>query len=175
MRETSWVLRHLKIASFTEGELATVYRTAIRPILDYCAVVCHLMLTDEQDQIVEKLQARVLKNIYGYQESYAEMRRKAEVTTHRVRRIELCDKFAQKVVGNPHFDWFPERQGRSGRQGDAYQEFQARTDWLYNSPLYYFRRRLNGNRRLGRPTERGIGDTGINGRRGSLAVTTTEA
>ena len=42
-------------------ELATVYRTVIRPILDYCAVVYHPMLSDEQDQAVERLQARALK------------------------------------------------------------------------------------------------------------------
>ena len=70
MRDTTWVLRHLKIAGFTEEELATVYRTVIRPVLDYCAVVYHPMLTDEQDQIVERLQARALKNIYGYKESF---------------------------------------------------------------------------------------------------------
>ena len=53
MRETTWVLRHLKLAGFSEPELATVYRTVIRPILDFCAVVYHPLLTDEQDQQVE--------------------------------------------------------------------------------------------------------------------------
>ena len=56
------------------------------------------MLTDEQDQIIKRLQARALKNIYRYKDSYAVMRQKAGVTTHRARRIELCDKFAQKLV-----------------------------------------------------------------------------
>ena len=125
MRENAWVLRHLRIAGFTEIELATVYRTVIRPILDYCAVVYHPMLMDEQDQCIKRLQARALKNIYGYRESYAKMRRKAGVSTHRARRIELCDKFAQKAAGNPRFDWFPLRQGRSGRHGDIYHEGQC--------------------------------------------------
>ena len=44
MRDTMWVLRHLKIAGFSEPELATVYRTVVRPVLDYCAVVYHSML-----------------------------------------------------------------------------------------------------------------------------------
>ena len=56
----------------------------------------------------------------------------------------LCDKFAQRAAANPRFGWFVERTARSGRHGDTYQEMQARTDRLYNSPLYYFRRRLNG-------------------------------
>ena len=50
MRDTSWVLRHLKLAGFTQDELTTVYRTVIRPVPDYCAVIYHPMLTDDQDQ-----------------------------------------------------------------------------------------------------------------------------
>ena len=103
------------------------------------------MLTDEQDQQIERLQAQALKNIYGYSDSYAEMREKAGVTTHRARRIDLCDKFAQKALKNPMFErWFPLRSGRSGRHAEQYQELPARTDRLFNSPLFYLRRRLNG-------------------------------
>ena len=145
MRDTVWILRHLRLAGFTQEELATVYKTVVRPILDYCAVIYHPMLNDEQDQAVERLQAQALKCIYGYKESYASMREKAGVTTHRARRIELCDTFARKASSNPRFAaWFPERTGRSGRYGDQFQEMNARTDRIYNSPLYYYRRRLNG-------------------------------
>ena len=145
MRDTTWVLRHLKLAGFNQVELATVYRTIIRPVLDYCAVIYHPMLTDEQDQMVERLQAQALKNIYGYKDSYAVMREKAGVTTHRARRIALCDSFASKAATNGRFSsWFPTRGGRVGRNGDIYVEKNARTDRLYNSPLFYYRRRLNG-------------------------------
>ena len=145
MRDTVWVLRHLKLAGFTEKELAVVYRTVVRPVLDYCAVVYHPMLTDEQDQQVERMQARALKNIYEYKDSYAVMREKAGVATHRARRIEMCDKFASKAAGSARFSaWFPLREGRGGRHAETYREFPARTDRLYNTPLYYFRRRLNG-------------------------------
>ena len=145
MRDTTWVLRHLKLAGFREEELAKVYTTVVRPILDYCAVIYHPMLTDEQDQVVERLQAQALKNIYGYKDSYATMRKKAGITTHRERRIQLCDKFANKAAGNPRFErWFPLRTSRSGRHAETFREFPARTDRLFNSPLFYYRRRLNG-------------------------------
>ena len=49
LRDTVWILRHLKIAGISETELATVYRTDVRPVLEYCAVVYHTMLRDEQD------------------------------------------------------------------------------------------------------------------------------
>ena len=144
MQGTVWVLKHLKIAGFSEPELAVVYRTVIRPVLDYCAVVHHPMLNDEQDQAVERMQAQALKCIYGYKDSYVDMRHKAGVTTHRARRIELCDSFAQKAAKSGRFQsWIPPRTGRSGRKGEEYQEFQARTDRLFNSPLYYFRIHLN--------------------------------
>ena len=125
--------------------MARVYTTVVRPVLDYCAVIYHPMLTDEQDQAVERLQAQALKCIYGYEDSYATMREKAGISTHRARRVELCDKFAAKAAGNPRFHaWFPPRTGRSGRKGEDFHEFQARTDRLFYSPLYYYRRRLNG-------------------------------
>ena len=147
MRETVWVLRHLKLSGFTEQELARVYTTVIRPVLGYCCVVYLAMLTDEQDQHVERLQAQALKSIYGYKMSYADMRKRAGVTTLRERRTVLADKFAEKAAGNPRFQsWFPLKAGRQGgrRAVEVYQEFTARTDRLHNSPLYYFRRRLNG-------------------------------
>ena len=145
MRDTTWVLRHLRLAGFNQEELARVYTTIVRPVLDYCAVVYHPMLTDEQDQAVERMQAQALKNIYGFKDSYAMMRRKAGITTHRQHRIELCDKFAQKAASNPMFErWFPLRTGRSGRHAETYKEFPSRTDRLFNTPLFYYRRRLNG-------------------------------
>ena len=73
------------------------------------------------------------------------MREKAGVSTHWQRRIELCDKFAAKAAANPAFErWFPLRQARSGRHAEQYHELPSRTDRLFNSPLFNFRRRLNG-------------------------------
>ena len=141
------MLYHLRKAGFKEHELAKVYRTIILPIADYCAAVYHSLLTDEQDQIIERLQAQALKCIYGPFVSYATMREKAEVTTLRQRRIDICDKFAVKCINSRRFThWFPLRvSGRAGnRRGDKYLEKYARCDRLRNSPLYYMRRRMNG-------------------------------
>ena len=66
MRETTWVLSHLKKSGFREAELARVYKTFIRPILDYCWVIYNPMINDEQDQVIERLQSQARKNIYGY-------------------------------------------------------------------------------------------------------------
>ena len=79
------MLRHLKLSGFNEKELACVYRTVILPVLDYCCVIYPSLLTDEQDQVVERLQSRALKNIYGFKMKYADMRERAGVTTLRAR------------------------------------------------------------------------------------------
>ena len=138
---------HLKHHGFNQAELAKVYRTVVRPIFDYCCVVYHPMLTDDQDQLLERLQRQALKIIYGKDLSYTQMREKAEVTTLRQRRVDMSDKFSAKCLKDPRFrDWFPLRsQGRRSRgDGEKYQEEFARCKRYFNSPLFFMRRRLNG-------------------------------
>ena len=72
-RRQYWCLFHLRKVGFSDEELAKVYRTLILPLADYCAAVYHPLLNDEQDQIVERLQAQALKCIYGPYVPYAEM------------------------------------------------------------------------------------------------------
>ena len=65
MRMHFWTLRNLKRNGFTEEELVKVYKTIIRPVADYGRVVYHLSLTDEQDELVDRLQNQALRCIYG--------------------------------------------------------------------------------------------------------------
>ena len=136
----------MKHHHYTEKELVKAYTTLVRPIAEYCAPVFHSMLTDAQDEKIERLQATALRYIFGFGISYAKMRERSGLQTLRQRRIELCDKFAQKARNNLRFaHWFPERvAGRRGRHHEEFHEMTARTDRLNNSPLFYFRRRLNG-------------------------------
>ena len=148
IRRKFWVLYHLKRAGFSEEELAKVYRTCLLPILEYCSVVYHPLLTDEQDQAVERLQSSALRCIYGYSTSYARMRELAGVQTLRHRRIQASDKFAEKCLGHSRFSaWFPAKAvGRRGlrKKGEEYLEEFARCNRLKNTPIFFMRRRLNG-------------------------------
>ena len=148
LRARLWVLRHLRESGFSEEELVRVYKVVIRPVHDYLCVVYHPMMTDEHDERVERMQAQALKSIFGWKIPYAELRKRADVSTLWQRRVELCDKFAAKCAESQRFgQWFPLRGGarRSGRTApEKYQEFFARCDRLKNSPLHYMRRRLNG-------------------------------
>ena len=141
MRKQYWALYHLRRAGFSDMELAKVYRTCILPTADYCSVVYHAGLTDEQDQDVERLQAGALWCIYGHDVSYAKMRDLAGVTTLRERRIQTYNKFAEKCLGNSRFSrWFPLRNaGRTGNQkGEIFKEEYARCDRLKNSPIFLY-------------------------------------
>ena len=146
-RQRYWVLRHLKSVGFSEEELVRVYTTVIRPIADYCSPVYHSQLTDEQDEEVERLQNMALKCIYGPRASARTMRSLAGISTLRARRIEQTDKFALKAAASDRFArWFPLRSARQTRGSGRtqYAETYARCDRLYNSPVFYMRRRLNG-------------------------------
>ena len=59
----------------------------------------------------------------------------------------MVDKFLLKTANNPLFSerWFPKRGiiDHNLRRDDFYHEAYARTERLYNSPIYYYRRRLN--------------------------------
>ena len=88
------MLRNLKLSGFTTEELLTVYKTMIRPVADYGAVVYHSSLSDEQDEAIDSLQAGALKCIYGPGISGRMMRSLAGITILRKRREDLCMKFA---------------------------------------------------------------------------------
>ena len=144
-----WMLRNLKKSGFTSQELVTVYRTMIRPVADYGAVVYHSSLTDQQDELLDGLQNGALRCIFEPGLSGRKMRDLAEVVTLRSRREEQCDKFARKCSVNPLFArYFPLKMARTsarnGKQTEVYLESKARCERLHNSPFFYFRRRLNG-------------------------------
>ena len=115
---------------------------------EYCAVVFHAQMTDEQDETLERQQNFAMKLIFGTGISAGKMREKSGLPTLRNRRVELCDKFAEKAAASTRFGrWFPLKQSRRStrNQGsERYAESFARCERLKNSPVFFMRRRLNG-------------------------------
>ena len=147
-RQKVWALRHLRKSNFTEDELIKVYKTYIRPTVEYSSPVYHPMLTAEQTYKLEKLQYFALKNIYGFQYSHRQLLDFSKIPTLQQRREEMTKKFAQKTASNPRFQhWYPQRK-TGGKRGQTiqYQEKQARTDRRRNSPIFYYKRILNEGR-----------------------------
>ena len=146
-RERYWVLRHLKHNCFNTEDLIKVYKTMLRPVADYMSEVYHSMITDAQDEAIERLQTHALSCIFGPRISGRRMREMADLTTLRERRIAYCDRFAVRCANSDRFEkWFPlnDRTGRATRNREEYREEYARCDRLANSPVFYMRRRLNG-------------------------------
>ena len=147
-RQRFWTLYNLKKNGFTTDELVRVYKTSIRPVCDYLDVVYHSALTDDLDEELDRLQNHALRIIFGFRIGGQRLREMAGITTLRARRIEHCNKFAKKCLDSVRFStWFPLATGRrSARTGisEKYREDFARCERLRSSPVYYFRRRLNG-------------------------------
>ena len=53
-RSRYWMLRNLKQNGFNSLELTQVYKSMIRPVAEYEAVVFHSSLTDKQDEALER-------------------------------------------------------------------------------------------------------------------------
>ena len=118
---------------------------------DYLDVVYHSFLPDDLDEELDRLQNQALKIIFGSSHGGRTLRKLAGVTSLRDRTVEHCDKFAQKCAKSARFQhWFPVKttrrsaRARGNSEPEKYIEKFARCDRLRSSPLFFFRRRLNG-------------------------------
>ena len=144
-RSRIWVLRHLHHNGFSQADLLKVYKSVILPCHDYCSNVYHSSLTLSQTVVLERLQVKALKAIYGYEPSYRELIEKSGLTTLRARREARELAFARKCATSDRFAWwFPLHEAvRDTRAQARYKEEFARCVRCYNSPIYSMRRRLN--------------------------------
>ena len=106
--------------------------------------------------VLERLQAKALKAIYGFEPSYRERIEKSGLTTLRARREARELAFARKCAESSRFrHWFPRRPARNTRSPELFLEEFDRCCRFYDSPIYSMRRRLNKEIRPG-----GIGKEG---------------
>ena len=150
LRSRSWALTKLRKCGLSSAELIRVYKSSIRPCAEYAAVVLHPMLSQEQSNCIEAQQSQALRNIFGFGVSAAKMRKRAGLPTLAERRHKACVKFANDLASSPRFShWVEKRQCNDYPRRDsvkygAYIEKTAKTARCYNSPLFSYRRLLNG-------------------------------
>ena len=128
-RQRAWILMHLQHAVFSQEELSNVYRVMVRPVADYLSAVYHGMLTDQQDEGLERLQSQALKIIFGKDMIHADMRVRAGVTTLRLRRGEACDKLTQKCLTGKFSHWFPKKVAGRATRGRHQRSLHNVTGW----------------------------------------------
>ena len=129
------------------NDLIIVYKTILRSILDYLWPAYHSLLNKGQSNRIEKLQKSALKIIYGPNGSHDERVKKAgDIEKLEDRRIEITKKFAIKTAAYNRFKHYflARQQTREGLRPTKTNEVKhAKTEQLYNTPLYYMRRLLN--------------------------------
>lgn len=107
----SWSLVHLKNAGIKEADLISIYKSLIRPIIEYGCQLYHHQLTVAQSQKIEGLQRKAMRTIWGPGTSYREALLKSDLPRLEERREEIFRRFAIKTLGNPRYaHWFPKSE-----------------------------------------------------------------
>ena len=68
-RSRLWSLIHLRRAGFKGSQLFKMYCVFIRPVIEFCSVVYHSMLTVTQSEELERIQRQVTKLCFGWEKS----------------------------------------------------------------------------------------------------------
>lgn len=142
-----WAMRFLKRNTMNQTDLLFVYKTIIRPILDYAVPTYTSLLTREQVQQLERLQAKTMKIIYGEHVSYRTIIEQGIIETLEDRRRSIVLKFAEKCSNNDRYreKWFPEntRHDHQLRRREKYFIPKMNTYRYNKSPIVSMRRILN--------------------------------
>ena len=135
-----------RLSNFIPGNnLRKLYTGFVRSVLEYTSITYGPMLTQYQSNELENIQKRCLRCMYGYEKSYEELLRESGFKTLSDRRESAIRRFAERTSTNPVYArWFQENQNRQSlRNPRKFEEKMARTNRLYNSPLFTVRRTLN--------------------------------
>ena len=140
-----FVLLRYKRAGLPTSRLKDVYTSVMRSCLEYCSPVYHPQLAQYQIDLLEKIQKRCLRMIYGYDKEYQELLNISGLSSLEERRTSQFGKFANSTVKNPKYHhWFPPNNSlRKGRHTLKYLEETSKGNRLYKSPLFAMRRYLN--------------------------------
>ena len=147
MRRWLWILRHLRRSGVDAADLLFVYKSILRPVLDFAAPTYHAMLNKVLSNRLEALQRRAMKIIYGTERSYDDIIEKCNIERLDNRREEIFVRFAKKAAASANFGtkWFPKKlpTAHNTRFPDYYIEERARTTRMKKNPISYMRQELN--------------------------------
>ena len=146
-RSRYWSLVHLRRANIKGQHLFRLYTVFVRPVIEFCSIVYHSLLTKQQETEIERLQRKVVRLCFGYNCDVDQVGRREGIETLKERRECSIDRFIVKNYMNERFTnkWFPRKQHvrLDIRKQKKFEETKANTERFYNSPLNYMRRRIN--------------------------------
>ena len=142
------MLTKLRYVGVQTEDLIDVYKLFIRSIIEYCSVVYHSRLTEEQSNKLKRIQKTCLKIILS--EMYVEYESALEMTglsSLKSRRIRRCLDFSLKSIKHPkNKKMFPASDKNplyKMREKEAFKVNFARTTSYKNSTIPYCQRLLN--------------------------------
>ena len=96
----AWTIRHLKRAGIEEETLVKIYCELVRQIFEYASPAFHTILTDQQSEVLERMQRPSLKTIFGMNTNYEDCLTRAGIETLKVRRQDHFKKFTEKAYAS---------------------------------------------------------------------------
>ena len=146
VHKRSWTLVNLRRAGVSNKDSLAVYYSLIRSVIEYASITYHSMLTAEQANSLESLQKMCVRIIFGWDQSYSEIRQQNDIELLEARRKKQCLKFAKECTESENFrDWFPLEPEKLHdlRVTNKYAIPKFNFYRYDNSPLNYMRRALN--------------------------------
>ena len=143
------MLRSLKRFGFDQDELSIVYKSYVRPVVEYADVVWHSGLTCKQSGDIERIQRRACRTILGQQfTTYSESIAKCNLIKLSHRRVDHCLSFAMGLEDNPRTRHLipPTRiavHGYNLRNANDLTQPMTKTKRYKQSPVPYFITLLN--------------------------------
>lgn len=143
----TWAIRHLKKSGVSRRDLVQIYTSFIRSAIEYGCNIYGGFLTTTQKHGIEKIQADVIRVIFGPRTEYQEGLQRAGIATLEERRHLLFLRFASKIEKSPTFSkkWLGKAvpNGHDLRRDNKYKIERARTDRLMKTPIFRMRQILN--------------------------------
>ena len=146
-----WAIIKLKKEGISNGDILHFFYMKIRSVLESNCPVFHSMLTQEHSDDIERVQKIVLRVILEDKyKSYEQACSFLEVTTLKQRRIDLCLKFALKILQNEKFsDFFkPNNNFNNIREQEKFHVPFAHTSRYQKSPKVFLTNLLNEHSKL---------------------------
>ena len=125
--------------------LKQIYMIYIRSILEKSAAVWHSSLTQNNVEMLERVQKSSMRTIFGKKyESYEDSLNQLKLDTLEVRREKLCLSLAKKSLQLEKFkQLFPLNMNRQTRNSNKFMVRKCRTERHKNSSIPFMQTLLN--------------------------------
>ena len=141
------MLTKLKYVGTKRNDLLDVYKLFIRSVMEYCSVVYHSMLTNDQANMLERVQKVCLKVILGTDYiNYSNSLEEFSLLSLYDRREKRILDFSHKALSHPlHKNMFPiqKQDLHDIRNKEKYVVNFANTETYKNSFIPYAQQKLN--------------------------------